>query len=62
MAVQSTMTEPGSSAFDLVQFGDFTLDLRAGELWSDGRDKVLLPDQPFRSTNAGGPSGRAGDP
>ena len=30
-----------------VRFGEFTLDLRSGEL-SRGGQRVLLPDQPFR--------------
>ena len=31
----------------VVRFGEFTLDLRSGELWRGGH-RVLLPDQPFR--------------
>jgi TolB-like protein/DNA-binding winged helix-turn-helix (wHTH) protein len=35
-------------ASDVVRFGDFTLDLRAGEIWRDGGNRVLLPHQGFR--------------
>jgi TolB-like protein/DNA-binding winged helix-turn-helix (wHTH) protein/Flp pilus assembly protein TadD len=32
----------------VLEFGDFTLDLKAGELVRPGGDRVLLPEQPFR--------------
>ena len=32
----------------LIRFGDFSLDLRSGELTRNGGDRVLLPYQPFR--------------
>lgn len=32
----------------VLEFGDFTLDLQAGELVRPGGDRVLLPEQPFR--------------
>ena len=33
---------------DVVRFGNFTLDLRSGELSQNGGEPVLLPYQPFR--------------
>src|SRR5688572_7281277 len=42
------MAGPPTSSPQVVEFGDFALDLRAGELVRHGGDRVLLPDQPFR--------------
>jgi TolB-like protein/DNA-binding winged helix-turn-helix (wHTH) protein/Tfp pilus assembly protein PilF len=42
------MAKPSEPTADVVQFGDFALDLRAGELWRDGGARVLLAAQPFR--------------
>ncbi len=33
---------------EVLEFGDYVLDLRAGELVRNGSDRMLLPDQPFR--------------
>ena len=39
---------PPTSSPQVLEFGDFALDLRAGELVRNGGDRVLLPEQPFR--------------
>jgi eukaryotic-like serine/threonine-protein kinase len=36
-----------ATAYQRVQFGEFVLDLKSGELWKDGTC-VVLPNQPFR--------------
>src|SRR5262245_27701740 len=44
----SAMAGPPNSPPPVLEFGDFALDLRAGELTRNGGGRVLLPDQPFR--------------
>jgi TolB-like protein/DNA-binding winged helix-turn-helix (wHTH) protein/Flp pilus assembly protein TadD len=42
------MAMPPACSPQILEFGDFTLDLRAGELVRRGGVRVLLPEQPFR--------------
>ena len=42
------MASPPTPSPQVLEFGDFVLDLRAGELVRNGGERVLLPEQPFR--------------
>jgi DNA-binding winged helix-turn-helix (wHTH) protein len=42
----------GQATPPIVRFADFRLDLQSGELWKNGGERVLLPDQPLKVLRA----------